>query len=284
MTAASLSLFSLLAGPLRAGRVLAIGPGVVHLELDPAETDEPEAGSEPAATVIALLEPDAVRLPFGLVLPAAAAGLVPVLIDGSPVSRGPIQLGWGALRLAGTRWPVLSWWNPSVPTLELPEPALTSAVATGPVGESLAGPPIPAELALGVAALGRGDPEDAVRHLSGVGPGLLPAGDAVLCGALAALACWAPDSPARRELVRAVATGTDTGRPIPAALLRSAAAGAVIPELSALLTAVGSGDQAGVDVTVRELARAARDSGTALAIGAVRQFQYLTRAARSGVA
>jgi hypothetical protein len=333
MTAASLTLFPLLAGPLRSARVLAIVPGAVYLQLDPVDGAEPGAGAagvpaaganragggttvlpgdgvDRAGAVIALLDQDAVRLPFGLVLPAAAADLRPVLVGGTPVSRGTITMGWGALRLAGIRWPVLEWWNPGVPTLALPPPALptsatstsatsTSAAPTSAFSTSAVPPPtdpgvadlgpddgfelpaLPLELAAGVSALASGEAERVVRLLTGIGPGPTPMGDGVLCGALAALACWAPDSPARRNLAEAVAAAADRTTTISAALLQAAVAGTVIPELAALLTAIGTGSRSDVARTIDGLARPTAVSGAAMAVGAVQQFRQLSRTART---
>ena len=291
-TAASLTLFPLLAGPLRSARVLAIVPGVVYLHLDPVDAADPAAapvsrtapgadGIDRAAAVLALLEPDAVRLPFGLVLPPEAADLRPVMVAGTPVSRGTISVGWGALRLAGQRLPVLDWWNPAVPTLALPPAALPmSAQPQGEDGVRL--PALPAELAAGLSALASGDAERAVHLLIGVGDGRTPAGDGVLCGALAALACWAPESAARRELTLLVAAAAPRSTPISVALLQSAAGGAVIGQLRVLLAAIGSDGldpgRPAVSLAIDQLAGVATVSGAAMAAGAVYQYRLLTQA------
>jgi hypothetical protein len=282
MTAASLALFPLLAGPRRTARVLTIVPGAVYLQLDPIDSAEASDGKDRSGAVIALLEPDAVQLPFGLVLPEKAAGLIPVSVAGSPVSRGVITLGWGFLDLAGTRLPVLRWWNPGVPVLELPPPALgagdrpASGAASSPGTDSVFNP----ETAEGLAALAAGEPERAVRQLIGVGSGLIPAGDDVLVGALAPLAAWTPDAPERRRLAEAVVAEAGRTTVISAALLQAAVAGSVVPELGALLTAIGTAEANAVEAARAELIRVGPGSGAATAAGALQQFERLRRTVR----
>ena len=283
MTAASLTLFPLLAGPRRVARVLAIVPGVVYLGLEPpdqADRSVPDRSGPGPTVVIALLEPGAVRLPFGIVLPEAAAGLAPVSVAGTPVSRGPITVGWGALTLAGVRWPVLNWWNPAVPVLTMPAPALSGSLGfPGPPAEENG--ELPLELTAGLTALALGRPEDAVQLLIGVGPGPIPPGDDVLCGALATLAAWAPESPARRTLATAVLGAAGRTTVISAALLRAAVTGSVVPQLSTLLLALNTADQTGIDEALTELTGVGTGSGTAMAAGAVQQFRWLSRVTRT---
>jgi hypothetical protein len=269
MTAASLTLFSLLAGPRRPARVLGIVPGAVYLEIDEGEQPDVPDGPERyrPGSVVALLEPEAVQLPIGLVLPPAASGLVPISVGGAPVSRGPIFFGHGAISLAGARWPVLKWWNPGVPPLDLP-------TAVSPFGPELLGAAaeLPAE---GLAAIATGDSARAVDLLIGTGPGLTPAGDEALCGALAALAAWAPDSPARRDLATAVSAATARTTAISAALLRSAVAGCAVPPLIRLLTALSAGDLVGIHAAGQELTAGGASCGPALAVGAIHQLRQL---------
>ena len=105
MTAASVALWTLLAGPSRPARVLAVDAGTVYLEIDPLAAIDSRDGRDHPGAVVALLSPQAVRLPIGIALPPAAAELVPVLVAGVPVSRGEISIGWGAITVAGVRWP-----------------------------------------------------------------------------------------------------------------------------------------------------------------------------------
>jgi hypothetical protein len=265
MTAASVALFPLLAGPARPARVLGIVVGAVYLQIDPLGQAESPDGLDHPGGVVALLDSGAVQLPIGLVLPQAAAALVPVSVAGSPVSRGPITLGWGAITLAGVRWPVLRWWNPGVPSLPLP-PGSFSPISIDPeLGE----------LRQGLAALAAGDGVGAVHSLIGAGPGLTPAGDDVLCGALVALAAWAPDSPARRMLAAAVIEAAGRTTVVSAALLHSAVAGCAVPELIGLLSALSTADEPAITRTLDELGRVGATSGTAMAAGVVQQLRRL---------
>jgi hypothetical protein len=270
------ALWTLLAGPSRPARVLAIEAGVVYLQVDPLAAAEARDGRGHPGAVVALLEPDAAQLPIGVVLPPTAADLVPVSVAGSPVSRGKISIGWGAITLAEARWPVLRWWNPSIPALELPAQSITSAAELDP-SEPLT--ELPRELAPGLATLAAGDAEAAVRQLIGVGTGLIPFGDSVLIGALAALAAWAPDSTARQSFTVAVAGVMDRTTPVSAALLRSTLAGFAFPELNRYLSALSTGELA-ADSALTELTAVENASGAAIALGVVHQLQALYGGAR----
>jgi hypothetical protein len=196
MTAASVALWTLLAGPSRPARVLEIHDGTVYLHVDPLAAAESRDGRDHPGAVLALLRPDAVRLPIGLVLPPEAAGLIPVSVAGAPVSRGEISIGWGAITLDKVRWPILNWWNPGIPALPVPAVSITAAVeelAADPsgvepsrvepsrvdrlgadlLGADLSGAGLSGadridDLAAGLAALAAGDAETAVQRLIGL--------------------------------------------------------------------------------------------------------------------
>ncbi|GAA3607056.1 hypothetical protein GCM10022223_23750 [Kineosporia mesophila] len=269
MTAASLTLFPLLAGPARPARVSAIVSGAVYLEIDPV-TDETE-GYRPGA-VVALLDPAAVQLPIGLTLPPGVADLVPVSVEGDPVAPGPIVFGHGAVSMAGTRLPVLSWWNPTVPKQVMPPPA-PELLPTALLDQLLEGAAEP--LAEGLDLLRSGDTEKAFEALLGTGPGLTPAGDDALVGALAALAAWAPRSTAHRLLADGVAGADGRTTAISAALLRSAVAGAVVPQLIRFVGALSTGDPAAIRPALEEVLPVGASSGAAMAAGAVAQLTNL---------
>ena len=315
MTAASVALWTLLAGPRRPARVLDIDAGAVHLWIEPLAAAQARDGRDHPGAVVALLEPDAVRLPIGIVLPPAASALVPVSVAGSPVSRGEIHIGWGAITLAEARFSVLDWWNPGIPVLPRPVLSITSASSSAPSSAPDAGADSRAEsagwaepLAIGLAALASGDAERAVHHLIGVGGGLIPIGDDVLVGALAALAAWAPDSPDRAALAQATAAALSPARPstsvtasaavrasatsvsaevpttpVSAALLQSAATGFATPEVIDYLTALSLEgrpeglpvDSPGVDQARARLAAIGIGSGGAIALGIHHQLRAL---------
>jgi len=279
MTAASVALFPLLAGPRRTTRVLGIVTGAVYLQIDPMPAAEASDHKDHPGAVVALLDRDAVQLPFGIVLPEAAAGFIPVSVAGAPVSQGEITVGWGSIQVAEHRWPVLRWWNPGVPKLTLPTDPLS--IRSNRIEDvDFALPAVPDEVTEGLAALAAGEVERAVRLLIGAGPGLTPAGDDVLCGALAALAAWVPDSAARRDLAQLVIDAVGGTTAISAALLNSAVAGCVVPQLGRLLTAISTGGSEDFDQAVRELSQVGASSGAAMAAGAVHQYRLLTRIAR----
>lgn len=273
MTAASLTLFPLLAGPARPARVCAIVSGAVYLELDPVTDEE---GHRPGA-VVALLAPAAVRLPIGLTLPPEATGLVPVMADGAPVSPGPIVFGHGAVSMAGTRLPVLDWWNPSVPKQVLPPP-VPELLPTALLDSLLADAAEP--LRVGLSLLRDGDPRAAFEALLGAGPGLTPAGDDVLIGALAALTAWAPRSQPHRILADGVAGADGRTTAISAALLRSAVSGAVVPQLVRFVGALSTGDPAAIRPALDGVLPVGVSSGAAMAAGAVAQLTNLMQGSR----
>jgi hypothetical protein len=269
MTAASLTLFPLLAGPARPARVSAIVSGAVYLELDPMTADD---GQFHPGAVVALLDPEAVQLPIGLTLPPEVAHLVPVMVEGAPVSPGTITFGYGAVTMAGIRLPVLRWWNPSVPKQVLPPPA-PELLPTALLEELLADAAEP--LADGLKLLRSGDTETAFEALLGTGPGLTPAGDDALVGALAALAAWAPRSTAHRILAEGVTEADGRTTAISAALLRSAVTGAVVPPLIRFVGALSTGDPAAIRPALDEVLPVGASSGAAMAAGAVAQLTCL---------
>jgi Protein of unknown function (DUF2877) len=257
---ASTVLHDLLRSPARAARVIAVLPSAVYLEI-------PDA---PIGTrLIALLARDAIRVPIGMVvaLPRHATPFAGCLPGAGAV------IGDGVLGLdGGDGYRPLRYWDPRVPHLRagLGAPAaLHRAEALIGLGGGL-----PPELGLqdGAAALAGALAEPsprspaltrAVRCLVGLGPGLTPAGDDVLAGALVTLAA-AGDDVRRRALAAAVRRRPAT-TPVSVALLEQACHGRAVPELSALLRALaGVGD---LDAALVGLALVGHTSGPALGLG-----------------
>jgi hypothetical protein len=275
-----------LTGEGQVARVIGTVTGAVYLRIETPDAGGSDRGSsDRGGGIVALLDRDAVRLPIGIVLPGVAGRLAQQLGTGSSVN-----LGLRGVEFAGGGWPVQRWWNPRVPPLPMP-PAdglsgqrNLSAISDPSVDPDPLACPSPAEVADGLAALASGSAEQAVRLLLGAGPGLTPAGDDVLCGALAALAAWAPDSPSRSALADQVTDGIAAGRTtaISAALLEAAVAGCAIPELTRLLTALSGGDREGERRALGKLATIGASSGIAMAAGAVRQLRGLLLTARIG--
>jgi hypothetical protein len=252
MAAASVAVRDLLMASARSARVLAAFPSAVYLQLD---LGCPDGGSrrEVGTGVVALLARDAVRLPLGIVIDADTAA--------APFAGlGPgdqALVGDGLVRCDAGRWRVLRWWDPRVPVV---------GRVDGRVGGPAAAPsPDPR----GTDDVDDDDVDDAVARLVGAGPGLTPAGDDVLCGALAALAATGDDA-RRRALAAAVLRHTHRTTSLSAGLLRCAAAGHGLPQLTRLLTAVLRGEPLDRQrQALTDLLAIGHTSGAALATGAL---------------
>ena len=275
---ASTAVCDLLRDDPRPARVVAALPSAVYLEVAGV------AGS--ASRWVALLARDAVRVPSGLVtaLPCRAepfAGILPgavaVIGDGElrlPAPPGPAS-GPASGPAGAVGYRPLRYWDPGVPRLG-------GALATAPVArraETLALlatglPPddvrawadlaVPLETALAPVRPDRAQVTAAVEALVGLGPGLTPAGDDVVAGALVTLAA-AVDEPRREVLVDAVDGLLPRTTTVSAALLREACRGRAVPQVSSVLRALaGSGD---LDVALARLARVGHTSGPAMALG-----------------
>jgi hypothetical protein len=156
-------------------------------------------------------------------------------------------------------------------------------------------PPVVAEPAARLdSALTSGDAgrvADAVHALVGLGPGLTPAGDDVVCGALAALFAAGAAVP-RDQLAAAANEQAGATTSLSGQLLRCAAAGEGVPQLVRLLRALAGlhggtgadmdGENEGTDGTtaaVAELARVGGTSGAALGHGALLALRAARRLA-----
>ena len=256
MAAASVTLIPWLLGPAREARVIACGPAAGYLDV-------------PGGGLVALLSPRAVRLPIGVVLPAAEAARLAGIRPGDV-----LVVGEGRVLGAGLAVAVRRWWSPRVTAL----PGLLGAAAVaGRIGVAArALPGAPEQVLAPAAALSRAlagtSPArvaDAARALVGLGPGLTPAGDDVVCGALVALAAVCADGP-RGRLAAAADLYADATTSLSAALLRGAACGDAVPQLSRLLRSLaGPGTDEDVAAAAAELARVGASSGTALGHGAL---------------
>jgi hypothetical protein len=231
---ASLAIRDLMRGPRRAGTVLAVLPQAVYLEFPP---------TAPEPRVVALSPPGAIRLPNSVVTTHAPEGL-------EPGTRA--EAGEGHVVTDGMTVRITRWWDPSpvfgpLSRARLDHGAVALArhyqAAEHPSG--LAGHDGPAELA---ACCASGDLAGAVETaevLAGLGPGLVPSGDGILCGILLALrllggvisggtrAVWLAD------WLGAAATSYAEQRTtaLATALLHCAATGQAAAEVSAVLLA-----------------------------------------------
>jgi hypothetical protein len=226
----------LLAGPPRRGEVVVATPLAAYARL--------EDGS-----VVGVLDARAVRVPGSVVVAALAR---PDVVLGDEVVAGGGPLRVGAVDLVPARW-----WDSRVPALRTP-PAPTVAASlpddVPAVAEDL-------ERALGTG-IGLAAVVDA---LVGLGPGLTPAGDDVLAGALVALAATG-DTERRRRLAAEVRRVRHRTTAVSAALLDHAAGGHAIPELARYVVALAAG--LAVGGVVQDLERVGASSGAALAAGA----------------
>lgn len=173
---AGASLADVLAGPRRAARVLAAFPTAVYLA--------PEGGR-----VLALEAADGVGLPNALRLrrPAEWLGLAGVDTD-APATVGGGEVRLDALVVTVDRWVEHTYRPAGVDVLVLTRrlDALDERLTTRaePLGSHLAG-----RVDALAAAVGRGDHDTvaaAGRALVGLGGGLTPSGDDVLCGLISA--------------------------------------------------------------------------------------------------
>lgn len=270
--AASAAIRAVLDGPRRDARVLAVFPCAVYLELS--------GDVEPR--VLALVTPSAVRLPNALLVPESAPleRLRPgthALVGGGTVQCGPVFAG------------AARWWPP--------EPVLPP-VSAGPVDQALARfeavraasphrPGLteadgPGALAACCAADDLPGAVEQAERIVGLGPGLTPSGDDVLCGLLLALrlmgdAVRRADGPEAgaaavrlADWIGAAVTSDATTRTtaLSATLLHCAASGQASGEVAAVLRALARPtDGQGLSLPTRRLLSTGHTSGADLAWG-----------------
>ncbi len=241
----------LLTGPVQPASALAVLPDAIHLMAGTA--------------LIVVCGPSAVRLPGSVVV---AHSLTDVLdLD----HLDPVTVGSDGVRIGAVELQVCRWTAAPRPRLRDVEAATRRALEIG--GRI---PPLPLPLdalasqlrqALDGAARPGGDAEirAVVDRLVGLGPGLTPAGDDVLAGALVAL--HAASDPRHRALARHVFAQRERTAAVSAALLDAAAAGRCIPQVARLIVALdGRGD---VDPALAALLAVGHTSGAAIATGIV---------------
>ncbi len=244
--AADVALAGVLAGPPLDARVVVATPSAAYLLAGDA--------------LVGVLAPHAVRVPGSLVAPAP---LVAALRPGDLA-----RIGAGAVHLASARLLVTRWWDSTVRSLR---------VAAAPAAAPL--PPLPDGVAPAAGVLAQAldlgtSVDDAVAGLVGLGPGLTPAGDDVVAGALVALVAGGAHARAAAVLgaVRACRRRTTV---LSAALLEHAGAGRAVPQLAAHLHAPDD-----PQVLTRLLA-VGGTSGTALAVGARAGLSATMRSSRA---
>ncbi len=283
---ASIGIADLLRGPLRPASVISIFPTAIYLRAEPSLNAERNgSGSRRPASVVAILTSDASRLPLGAMLHRAANGR-PLISH-----RGPLKacLGEGRITVGPLTVRASGWWDPR-PRLPSTSPALLPEgmrELRAAVSERMRCPvrDVPAELCgqLGAlrAALRRDDLTSALRaaqRMIGLGPGLTPAGDDLLCGMLAGLTLLGhPRADRIGAGVMALAPGRTTDLSL--ALLRHATLGQVNSELAAVIQALaGSGR---LPSALGRLFAVGNTSGIALGLGLSAAVDLTSRAVRS---
>ncbi len=244
-----------------------IGATTAALYLGPAPAVVPGPADDPAGGVLALLTRDAVRLPFGAVLAIGSdsrpwvGGSARCPRDGGLRSR-TVVVGGGRIRLATAAGDldlvIGRWLHPARPRAPRSRAALAEGVQT--VTRLVGDPPEAVGLPAAVPDDEQPDPVALARRM-GLGPGLTPYADDVLAGRLLASRAWGVDIGAE-ALLRGVAGRTTA---VSAACLHSAAAGHGVPDVVALVDAVGGhGDIAS---SVSATLRLGHTSGHGLAMG-----------------
>ncbi len=220
----STALGGIVAGPVRSGEVLASTRFALYLSLDGGL----EENADPS--VVAVVGPGAVRLPI-----AASVLSLP-----TPAVGAPAQVGHGVIAVGPHSWRPVRWWDPT-PRLDPDALRANGWRLSAVVGsEPAAAYGIDVERArVAVTALGTGDATPALGLL-GAGPGLTPAGDDVVAGALAALALMDRLPVAAAAAITSAARSRTTS--LSAALLAAAARGQVVPEAARVLRALARGD------------------------------------------
>lgn len=258
---ASLAVRDLLHGPNQAGQVFAVIQGMLIVAF-------PGAPREPR--VIAISAPDAVRLPNAVIagIPRGATDGIPARAITPKVTKPPkatnradpsdsAKAGGGWVRVGGLSVQARRWWDPSPVFGPLSSGRLDrgATVLSRVCRQSLPGPVLADHEGTRTlaACCATGDLAGAVEQaerLVGLGAGVVPAGDSVLCGLLLALrllggaitggsrAVWLAD-----WLSAAVTNyASERTTPLAASLLHCAARGQAAAEAAAVLHGVAGED------------------------------------------
>ncbi|MER7202148.1 MULTISPECIES: DUF2877 domain-containing protein [unclassified Streptomyces] len=253
----------LLHGPFRPARVVAATRYAVHL-----------ATGDRELPALAVVTRDAIRLPNALVLPFSSADR-PLDLNTPWAGVGAGRVIIGPVRLE----PEASWTPPRVQDASSPpDPARIgqATVLLDALAQPLPPPLAPrlTDLRHALHADRSSEVRRAARALVGLGPGLTPSGDDILCGALLASRAWGgPLTP----LSGAVADATLRTPLLSAALLRHAVRGECVPQAHAFLRALSGAVP--LEPALRELLAVGHHSGGDLARGVLAVALSTARAA-----
>ena len=156
--AADDALRPLLTGPVRPAKLLAVVTDAVHLQV--------------GSTLVVVCGPSAVRLPGSVTVAAPLSTILDLdVLDPATVGAGHLVLGRRALSVR--RW------------MAAPRPRLRNVAAAVRRARTVDVPAAPALLEQ--ALRGETDVNTTIAGMIGLGPGLTPAGDDIVAGALLAL-------------------------------------------------------------------------------------------------
>lgn len=251
--AASTVVAALVGGPRLTGEVVAATRTLTAVLVD--------HGTGPV--LLCVTGPAAVRLPCAVVTPWPVSGLRP----GQRAVVGDGELRIGDSGADGVVVTAARWWRVRPATIG--DVALARSRTAGLAdGAGLDGAIVAAAGRLGLGLLCGDDDElaDAVDGLLGLGPGLTPAGDDVLAGALVVAAALGRAARLASAVGAAVPFARTTA--VSAGLLPHAAHGLAVPQLAAYLAALGAA-RGDVDAAEQRLLAVGHTSGAALRLGAV---------------
>jgi hypothetical protein len=266
---ASLAVRDLLTGPRREGRIIATCRGMAFAEF-------PRIDQGPR--IIAICGPDAIRLPNAVIATSTPRGQEAIsvadLVTAAATARATrgrprppvVHAGRGELRIGDLTVQARRWWDPSPVFGPLSRARLDQGAAVlgklctqGSPGPAMASHPAAKALAACCASGDLAGAAEQAEVLVGLGSGLVPAGDGLLCGMLLALRLLGGAIPGGTRAVwlagwlSAAVTSYSWQRttPLASALLDCAARGQAAAEVAAVLHAFAGEDH--VELAARKL-------------------------------
>lgn len=219
---------SWLHGPPAPTRVVAVFDRAAYLLREAASGEGERPLAQGDGEVLPLLAPGALDLPGGLRVTSQAH-----LDDLGLVVGDQVRVGRGQVHAPGSGLVVRRTWRPrAVPSRALPSAARATARAAAQACLALVHDRLPVELPTDGGASAWSRPAELV----GLGPGLTPAGDDLLCGVLLGLRAGGREDE-RAALEQAVTVLLGRTTVLSATLLRQAARGYAVPPVLDLLHA-----------------------------------------------